>query len=135
MLVEAAQTLATEVIQTLSPRKTRASSPPRNTFSKPSSSSSSSYGGILNLLPSSISSFLGAEDEEPQHHNDDRVEVTKALQQPALATTTRKRPVTYGGAYATSPYHIQRPNHVEINDFPSPSRTPFVPAATRRTRD
>lgn len=141
MIIDATQTLAHEVLQTLSPRKTRSTSASSPSSSRNSDNlvktrdSNTRNGGVLGLLPSSISS-LWTSSEEPEVPTGELVEVTKAIQNPSSVTnTTRKGPVAYGGAYAASPYHIQRPNHVEINDFPSPSHTPYIPAATRRTRD
>lgn len=142
MILDATQTLAHEVIQTLSPRKTRSgsasasSSAHSETLIKPREPASLGGGILGGLIPSTISA-LWNNSEEPVVPTGELVEVTKALQNPSSVTSTarKQRPVSYGGAYAASPYHIQRPNHIEINDFPSPSHTPYNPAASRRTRE
>lgn len=140
VILDATQTLAQEVIQSLSPRKTRSSAASSHNDSlmkqsEPKSSGSTGLGGII----SSSISALWTTREEPPVATENLVEVTSAIQNPPPASVTasarKNAPVVYGGAYAASPFHIQRPNHIEINDFPSPSRTPYIPAATRRTRD
>ena len=81
---------------------------------------------MWSYLPSYLTHILASNDEAPAE-NESRVEVTKSL---AQQTAGKQLPPTYGGAYATSPYHIPRPSHIAVNDFPSPSRTPYHPHAT-----
>lgn len=147
LMLEATQALASEVIQTLSPRKQKESDPLIK-------SRESGRSGIMSFIPSYVTSLWSSEGEKAGLSGE-RIEVTRALQSgtatgsnyPATtpsnssaevtATTmahgsTRKVPPTYGGAYAASPYHIPRPSHVGVNDFPSPSRTPYHPVSNRR---
>lgn len=153
LLLDATQTLASEVMQTLSPRKSKDSDP----LVKPRESRSSV--GLMSFLPSYVTSLWSSSEGDKHDADGERVEVTKALQHGMPSSTpapysannsasasytstdarsnaplssTRKLPPTYGGAYATSPYHIPRPSHVEISDFPSPSRTPYHPTSNRR---
>lgn len=140
VIIDATQTLAQEVIQSLSPRKTRsgAASARNDSLMKQPDSKPTGAASLGGLISSSISA-LWTTNEEPSVATQNLVEVTSAIQNapPASVTASARKnaPVVYGGAYAASPFHIQRPNHIEINDFPSPSRTPYIPAATRRTRD
>jgi hypothetical protein len=133
MLLDATQTLAQEVIETLSPRKTRFVEV--DPLVKPSVGSTSITSTVLNMLPSYLTSMWSSGDDRTNVHAERGAQVTQTLQQGGTAASinTRKAaPPVYGGAYSTTPYRIPRPNHIEISDFPSPSRTPYNPVPPRR---
>lgn len=127
MLLEATQAMVQEAIELVSPRKSKIADP---LIKQKDSSSRSS--GILNIIPPIISSLWSSKDDKAGISEMNRgVEVTKSITE--APASSKRRPPAYGGAYATSPYHIPRPTHVEISDFPSPSRTPYQPHTTSTT--
>lgn len=130
-LLDATQSIAHTVVETLSPRKSRDVDP---LVRAPAPKSTKDV--LLGLIPSSLTSIWSSEqddgDEQPRG-----VEVTTALQygappSSAPTATARKGPISYGGAYSMSPYQLARPTHVTVSDFPSPSHTPYNPAVRSR---